>query len=216
MGVAERKEREKEQRRNAIIDAAEQIFFSKGVDNATMDEVAEKAEFSKGTLYLYFKNKDELLHAIVGRGLEILYDMFKDAAGKEKKGIDKIKALGRAYFEFYKKEPDYFTAMLHQETYKADPDIIEKNPNYARCNEIGNNIFRLMQEAVTTGIADGTIRQDLDPVKLSLVLWSHSAGTLHIFKTKEAMIKNMFKLNVEEVVEYSYRLIEEYVRNKEK
>jgi hypothetical protein len=73
-----------------------------------------------------------------------------------------------------------------------------------------------MQEAVTTGIADGTIRQDLDPVKLSLVLWSHSAGTLHIFKTKEAMIENMFKLTVDEVVEYSYRLIEEYVRNKEK
>jgi TetR/AcrR family transcriptional regulator len=216
MGVAERKEREKEQRRNAIIDAAEQVFFSKGVDNATMEEVAERAEFSKGTLYLYFKNKDELLHAIIGRGLEMLYNMFKTAAEKEEKGIDKIKAMGRAYFEFYKKEPDYFTAMLHQDTHKFDPETIEKNPNYGRCNEIGNNVFGLMQEAVTIGIADGTIRQDLDPVKLSLALWSHSAGTLHIFKTKEAMIENVFKLTVDEVVEYSYRLIEEYLRNKEK
>jgi hypothetical protein len=141
--------------------------------------------------------------------------MFKAAAEKEKKGIDKIKALGRAYFEFYKKEPDYFTSMLHQDIHPFDPETIKKNPNYARCSEIGNNIFGLMQKAVTTGVTDGTIRQDLDPVKLSLVLWSHSAGTLHIFKTKEAMIKNMFKLSVEEIVEYSYRLIEEYLRNKE-
>jgi len=216
MGVTERKEREKEQRRKAIIDAAEQVFFSKGVDNATMDEVAEKAEFSKGTLYLYFNNKDELLHAIIGRGLEILYNMFKTRAENEKKGIDKIKAIGKAYFEFYKEYPDYFTTMLHQDTHKFDPETMGKNPNYARCNEIGNNIFGLMQKAVTTGITDGTIRQDLDPVKLSLVLWSHSAGVMHIFKTKEAMVENMFKLTVEEIVEYSSRLIEDYLRNKEK
>jgi TetR/AcrR family transcriptional regulator len=50
MGITERKEREKEQRRNAIIDAAEKIFFTKGMDNSTMDDVAEEAELSKGTL----------------------------------------------------------------------------------------------------------------------------------------------------------------------
>ena len=60
MGIAERKEREKEHRRNTILDAAEEVFFSKGINLATMDEVAERAELSKGTLYLYFKNKEEL------------------------------------------------------------------------------------------------------------------------------------------------------------
>ncbi|MDL1893205.1 helix-turn-helix transcriptional regulator, partial [Sphingobacteriales bacterium CHB3] len=52
MGIIERKEREKEQRREEIVTAAEKIFFEKGLAIATMDEIAEAAELSKGTLYL--------------------------------------------------------------------------------------------------------------------------------------------------------------------
>ena len=59
MGIAERKEREKLQRRKDIIDAAEKVFFYRGFESATMDEIAEKVELSKGTLYLYFKSKEE-------------------------------------------------------------------------------------------------------------------------------------------------------------
>ena len=214
MGITERKEREKEQRRSMIIDAAEKVFFSKGVENATMDEVAEKAEFSKGTLYLYFKNKNELLHGIIGRGLEILLSMFKKAAKKKKKGIDKIKAIGQSYYEFYKKEPDYFAAMLHQETHEIDPELIEKSPNYTRCKELGNQIFALIQEAVKTGIADGTVRQDLEPARLSLVLWGHTSGILNIVKTKVKVIEQIFNMDEEEIIEYSHRLIASYLEDK--
>lgn len=56
MGTTERKKREKERRRNTIIDAAEKVIFSKGLDQSTMTEIAQEAELSKGTLYLYFKN----------------------------------------------------------------------------------------------------------------------------------------------------------------
>ena len=58
MGITERKEREKLQRREDILNAAERVFFSKGHKNSTMDDVAEEAELSKGTLYLYFKSKE--------------------------------------------------------------------------------------------------------------------------------------------------------------
>ena len=67
MGIAERREREKDQRRNTILDAAEKVFFSQGINLATMDGVAEEAELSKGTLYLYFKSKEELFLGIACR-----------------------------------------------------------------------------------------------------------------------------------------------------
>ena len=57
MGVAERRQREKEERRSCIVAAAEAVFLEKGLDVATMDEIAARAEVSKGTLYLYFKEK---------------------------------------------------------------------------------------------------------------------------------------------------------------
>ena len=69
MGITERREREKEQRHNDIIDAAEKVFFSRGLEHATMDNVAVEAELSKGTLYLYFKSKEELYLAILLRSL---------------------------------------------------------------------------------------------------------------------------------------------------
>ena len=77
MGVVERKEREKELRSESIIDAAERIFFSKGFEHATMNDVAEEAELSKGALYLYFHSKNELCMAILQRSLHILREIFE-------------------------------------------------------------------------------------------------------------------------------------------
>ena len=86
MGIAERKEREKEQRRNDIIDAAERIFFKNGAENSTMDDVAREAELSKGTLYLYFRSKEDLQFAISVRGSDILTDMLDQSITFEKSG----------------------------------------------------------------------------------------------------------------------------------
>jgi AcrR family transcriptional regulator len=60
MGIYERKQREKEQRKTEIINAARKVFSNKGFNTATMEEIASEAELSPGTLYLYFKNKEEL------------------------------------------------------------------------------------------------------------------------------------------------------------
>mgnify|MGYP006293938867 FL=1 len=60
MGIYERKRREREQRRAQILEAAKKVFSSKGFNSATMEEIAGEAELSPGTLYIYFKNKEEL------------------------------------------------------------------------------------------------------------------------------------------------------------
>jgi TetR/AcrR family transcriptional regulator len=214
MGISERKEREKKRRRNAIIDAAETVFFSKGVENATMDEVAEKAELSKGTLYLYFKNKEELYHGIVARALAILLKMFQQAVNTKDNGLDQIRALGQAYGEFYKKKPDYYGTLLHQETYTFDPETAETGPNIAQCQELGEQIFALMREVVETGIKDGTMRSDLDPARLPMVLWGHSAGVLHLVKAKEKILWKKYALTPEDIIDYSFQLISHYLENK--
>ncbi len=207
MGIAERKEREKKRRRNAIIDAAEQVFFSKGVENAKMDEVAKIAELSKGTLYLYFKNKDELFHAIVVRAMEMLYGNFVQAVEKQATGLEKIRAIGHAYVEFYYQQPNYFEALLHQEKKIRSDEELEANPVFKQCKELGDSIFDLMQQAVRTGIADGSMRPDLDPLKLSLMLWGHTTGILHTLSPKEPFLQKKFGLSIEDIVEYGANII---------
>lgn len=212
MGVAERKEREKEQRRNDIIDAAEEVFFSRSVENATMDDVARTAELSKGTLYLYFKTKDELLHAIICRGLVILYDKFIEAVGKVETGFEKIAAIGNAYFQFYKEYRNYFFAMLHQDKHAFDLEDEPEGSSYACCQEMGKKIFKLMEEFVRLGIEDGTIREDLDPVRIPLILWAHSAGVVQVFSSHRDGLKEKFHVDLEELWKDASQLVHYYLK----
>lgn len=76
--IADRKEREKERRRGEITDAAEKLIFSRGYENVTMDNIARETELARGTLYLYFKNKDDIYIAIAIRGSKILNKMFRE------------------------------------------------------------------------------------------------------------------------------------------
>src|SRR5699024_11249911 len=87
-------ERVKEQHSNQIIDAAEDVIFSKGLAQATMTDIAAQAELSKGTLYLYFKNKTELYIAIARRGSKILNKRFAKVFAGDFTGLQ-IK-IGRA------------------------------------------------------------------------------------------------------------------------
>ena len=214
MGIAERKEREKEQRRNTIIDAAEKVFFSKGVENATMDEVAEQAELSKGTLYLYFKNKDEILHAIVHRSLTILYSMFEKAVKEVTCGIDKLFAIGKAYIEFYKKRTNYFSVLFHDEEHHKEYDHMEECPVMGDVKNMSDKVFGLMANVIEEGIGDGSIRSDLDPLKTALVLWGHTSGMMQILKTKGEVIKSHMGIDPEELVNYSFDLVRNCIKNK--
>ena len=74
MSIEERKEREKEQRRQQIINAAERAFTAKGFSGATIENIAEEAELSPATLYLYFKNKDELYASLNLKMLKVLVE----------------------------------------------------------------------------------------------------------------------------------------------
>ena len=80
MGSQERRKREKELRREYILDTARDLLFQKGINAATMNQIARNAELSVGTLYLYFKNKEDLYAALQEEGLDILRDMIAEVA----------------------------------------------------------------------------------------------------------------------------------------
>ena len=182
MGISERRMREKEMRRNAILDAAESLFFSRGVEHTTMDDVAEAAEFSKGTLYLYFKNKEDLLHGIYLRGIEILKQLFRDALATPGNGLQKVNAIGEAYFRFSKEYPDYFRAM--NEMNPGEIDLQDTESNGFRCHLCTEEVMQLVARAVQIGIDDGSIRNDLDPHKTAYLLWAQTAGLIQVINNK--------------------------------
>ena len=103
MGIHERKQREKEQRREDIIAAARKVFSAKGFNSATMEEISSVAELSPGTLYLYFKNKEELhtslsINILKHLGGEIKQVVEQDISVEEK--IEKFRDVFIAVYDY--------------------------------------------------------------------------------------------------------------------
>ena len=180
MGIAERKEREKEQRRNEIIDAAERVFFDKGISHATMDMIAEEAELSKGTLYLYFKSKEELLFSVDLRAMKILKKIFEEVIDPGKKTIENILAIGRAYVSFSRDYPNYFKALLY---FEGNEEFNPKHDLYEMFCGHEDDPMQHFINMIENGMNDGSIRSDISPGLLAHSLWSQTTGVLKLAKT---------------------------------
>lgn len=197
MGINERKEREKEQRKNDIIDAAEKLFFEKGINNVSMEDVAKEAELSKGTLYLYFNGKEELHWAIMQRGFFIMGNKMHDAIDSKKTGYENLIAIGRAFIEFTAEEKNYFDAILFFEgkdfnNLKMDPCFFEEF--------FENSPVKLLYQQVERGMQDGSIRSDLSTNAMATTLWAQTLGLMQVM-TKKHEVFEIYKMSQEDLVQ---------------
>ncbi|MDY6878292.1 MAG: TetR/AcrR family transcriptional regulator [Chloroflexota bacterium] len=114
MTTRARREREKEKRRQSILRAAREVFLNSGLHRATVDNVAEQAEVSKGTVYLYFESKETILAHLLLEGLDELIEELEQAyAADESIGADeRLRQLGWAYLRFFEREPEYFRLLM--------------------------------------------------------------------------------------------------------
>ena len=175
MAKKDRQEREKQQRRNAIIDAAEKVIFSKGLDQSTMTEIAKEAELSKGTLYLYFKNKNELYVAITKRGSNLLNKKLVNIFSGDHSGIELIRLMGEAYLQFVSNNPGYYNAFAHYESLRDSNEL--QNSDIAQvCEENRRKAMSLMVRALQIGMQDGTIKDSFDPKELAVLIWASTRG----------------------------------------
>jgi AcrR family transcriptional regulator len=196
MGVAERRERDKRRRYNEILDAAEKVFFKKGLRNSTMDEVAEAAELSKGTIYLYFKSKELLYMGINLRALEILRNRFSEAVRQAENGIGKVQEIGKAYIQYANEYPDYFNAMAYYES--MDSRLlggIFDDPLTERCHDVGMSVLQILADCLREGMSDGSIRSDIEPMRTAILLWAQSNGLILLLKSKADHFREEHKLD---------------------
>jgi TetR/AcrR family transcriptional regulator len=110
----ERREREKEERRQSILGAAREVFFEHGFHRATVDSVAERAEVSKGTVYLYFESKETILAHLLLEGLGELIEELAQAYAADRviPADERLRRLGWAYLQFFQREPRYFRFLM--------------------------------------------------------------------------------------------------------
>jgi AcrR family transcriptional regulator len=183
--ITERREEERERRRLEIIEAAEQLYAEKGWDAVTMDRVARIARLSRALLYVYFRDKEDLLFAITSRALEELRHRFEQAAAAHRLGIDQVTAMGRAYSLFQQEKPHQFDACSRYHAHQTHAG----QANELACTAAGDSVMAVMVAALKRGIADRSIRADIgDPLKVCFMLWAFSHGLIQLAASKSQEI----------------------------
>lgn len=178
MGIQERKQREKEKRRQAIIEAASKVFMKKGLEGSTMEEIAAQAELSKATLYLYFTNKEELFLAV----LIIVLSKFIEVMGSNQKDEnsvqDNLRALGRSYMDFYEKYPAYYKLLNTMEP--SDDFAFDKYDISREIAEYNTKVWQIVCAPIFKGIETGIFKPDTNPLAIGMTLWMGSSGIINL------------------------------------
>ena len=197
MGIQERKEREKGRRRQQIMIAAKRVFSFKGFNKATMEDIASEAELSPGTLYLYFKNKDELCASLSLRILQYLNIRLKHVSSEKElepeQWLDKLK---EAMYDVYEFDPliliNMFRLQSSETLNNLSPELIKD------ITELLNSSLGAMASIFEDGINKGVFI-DEKPLVLANVLWSLFSGVVLWGESKRIMDKgkNNLKMTLE-------------------
>src|SRR6266568_1540392 len=161
--IRHRQAQEKQELRQAILTAAGELFLEQGYERFSLRKVAERIGYSPTTIYLYFRNKDDLLFTVVDEGFVRFGQQLAAAADSQEDPWERLIALGRAYVAFALQNPVYYQLMFLQRTdFLTQRQVGESQPRIAS--------FRVWQQAVQQAIDAGVLRPG-DVESYSDVLW---------------------------------------------
>ncbi len=202
--IAVRRGEEKERRRAEILDAAEALYAKKGWDALTVDQVARSARLSRALVYVYFRDKEDLLFAIGERAMRLLHDRFKAAIAGTARGMDQVDAIGRAYMGYAHEFPHYFDFCTRFQSHSMETD---SSTNEGACEVAGDQVLGTVVQAIETGIRDGSIRADVgDPMLLALTLWAFTHGIIQIAMAKGSDLARR-GVAVQDFSNYAFQLL---------
>ncbi|EFK07476.1 transcriptional regulator, TetR family [delta proteobacterium NaphS2] len=185
MGIKERREREKNERRDSILKAAIQVYDKEGYHAITMEKIAETAELGRATLYLYFKTKDEIfIHAILSYSDFFRQRLKELYANRSEIKDNLLESLWLTFIEYYEKDRESFNATL----YFHQSEMIRNLPGDLRIllDRSGSHIYAYLSKIMAYGIEQGVFR-DCSAKTLAEVVWTSFLGIIHLENSKRAM-----------------------------
>ncbi len=176
MGTSERRERQKAALRDTILAAARRTFAEEGAAGLTMRRIADAIEYSPGTLYLYFANREEIALVLVREGFEKLLAAFAPALTVADP-VERLRALGRAYVDFGLDDPQTYELIFMVDAKFVYAVLGSAEPNPA--GEPGQRAFDLLAATVAEAVAQGEFRP-VDPARAADALWASLHGVVSL------------------------------------
>lgn len=188
MGITERKEREKEEMRKKIIDVAFDMFLEEGYEGTSLREIAKRIEYSPATIYLYYRDKEDLFFDIQKKCFLKLIQAYADVV-TIKNPFERLRAMGHAYLKFNMKNPQCFNLMfLH------NSPMTEFNKTN-RMDKHGNAV-QFLKETVLECLEKKMLKGN--EMELRLEIWGITHGLCTLFVNKSYEATGLTKSQAEE------------------
>ncbi|RTL60605.1 MAG: TetR/AcrR family transcriptional regulator [Sphingobacteriales bacterium] len=202
MTIATRKQREKEEMRSLILDAARKIFLEKGYHDTSMRNIAEEIQYSPGTIYLYFRDKDEIFHALHEEGFRRMLTKMQPL-GHVSSPFERLKALGKVYLEFATENKDFYDLMfIMQAPIKHEADHEQW--------EMGHQTLDYLKQVLTECKKEGYFKgKNIE--YLSFAVWSGVHGMAALYCRERC--KAYHDIEPGELIEEGYKYLVNMLEN---
>ncbi|MBE9547709.1 MAG: TetR/AcrR family transcriptional regulator [Proteobacteria bacterium] len=186
MGLEERKKKEKEQRRKTILKAARKQFFEKGFNPVTVASIARKAELSKGTIYLYFKSKEEIYAQILLSDIDKFHERISSVFQEGKGASEMLLDFSDIYIDYFLADRELFRILMV---------FMLRNDSMDFSEELNNDLIRATNSTIDVierifryGIDEGEFPPDINIRQGRNAIWGLLNGviSLHLFTGKES------------------------------
>jgi AcrR family transcriptional regulator len=172
MGIAERKEKQKNEIRQLILDASMKLFVEEGFESITIRKIAELIEYSPTTVYLYFKDKDEIFYALHDMGFEKMSEFNKNL-DSIKNPLVRMHKMGENYLRFGMEYPEFYSLMF------INGEPMKKISELGCDWKPGDAALGRLKETVTECMEKGYLAKG-DPYLVSLAVWGFVHGLVSL------------------------------------
>lgn len=197
---AERRERSRQKTRQAILEAATRMFEREGYEGFSLRQVAENIGYTPTTIYLYFKDKDDLLFAVCSQGFSEFTQALQTAYAAHSDPLERLKALGWAYLEFGLSHPLHYQVMFMQRA-----EWVTKATNSKGDAESANS-YLIQMNAVIEAMKAGVIRMG-DPIETTNLIWSGIHGIVSLALSMKGIVPKWEESEVRRLVEDYFQML---------
>lgn len=188
-----------------VTTVGEKLFEEKGFEATSMDDIAQKLEISKSTLYVYFKSKQLIWDSIVCKYMEQLLEDAKKAAEGKGTFEERYYQLCFDIADKFEKHPMFYKATLNKISMDMEQEV------YKKIYETGEQTNEAIADFIRSGIEEGIVRKDIDIYPAVIMMWSSISGIISMANDKEEYLKIRFNLTKEEYLKKAFKMLLEGV-----
>lgn len=200
MTPEERRAGERRRRRQSILDKAQEIIFQKGFENTTIEDIAVASGYTKRSVYLYFKDREEIFYSVTARGQRIFKE-YLEAAAKDADHGATVERFARALFLFTLENPEFFELIMLYElkmhTYTGG--YTDDDSPRGICQNLSMEYGSIVVEVIRRDIEGGRLKTDLTAKQLMLLFWGQVFGLSQILAMRRRNFSDVYGIEAEKL-----------------